>query len=127
MGISILPSTGGGSIALGDGAVVPLGRLRGELSFDSGEPGLRGAVLLLRDDLVALHPVEAFVEHGAGGAAAVIADAEQVQHVGHARGELTSVSQVDGEAHRIQVGIRVVVREVGEDFAAVRRFPPEEF
>ena len=59
------------------------------------------------------------VEHGSGGAAAVVADAVEVEHLGGAGVALRGFGEVGGDAGGVDVGVDVVGGEVGEDFAAV--------
>ena len=73
-----------------------------------------------------IDPVVGLVEHGAGGAAAVVADAVEVEHLGGAGVALGGFGEVGGDAGGVNVVVDVVGGEVGEDFAAVGRFPPEE-
>lgn len=115
------------AVAGRESGVVPCGRVGGEFLLDALEVGERGAELFFSADHVRLHPVQAFVEHGACGAAAVVADAEEIHHVVHAGCLLGCGGKVGGEANGIDVLVCVIVREVGENFTAIRRLPPEEF
>ncbi len=113
-------------LALGHDDVVPGGRVGVDLFFDRGEVGLRDAELVFGHDFVGVAPVIALVEDGAGRAAAVVADAVEVHHVGHAGRAFARDGEVSGEADRVEIVVGVVMREVGEHLAAVGRFPPEE-
>ena len=95
-------------VALGDGLVVPRRALRRNLLFNRSEERLRETEFVFGNDVVfaiggfAL-PVEAFVEDGAGGSAAVVADAVEVHHLGRAGRELAPLHQVVGLAQRAQI------------------------
>ena len=77
-------------------------------------------------DFVGLHPVHAFVQNRAGGAAAVIAHAIEVHHFSQSRRLLARSCEIIRQADGIQIGVDVVVGKVSEDLAAVWRFPPEQ-
>ena len=119
---------GGGGVALGDGVVVPGGGVGVEVFFYGGEVALRGVVAHGGDGVLfaGVDPVVGLVEHGAGGAAAVVADAVEVEHLGGAGVALRGFGEVGGDAGGVDVVVDVVGGEVGEDFAAVGRLPPEE-
>ena len=58
-------------------------------------------------------PVVGLVEHGAGGAAAVVADAVEVEHLGGAGVALGGFGEVGGDAGGVDVVVDVVGGEVG--------------
>ena len=114
------------SVAGRECAVVPGWRVRRNFLLNALQIGERSAKLLFRADFVGFHPVQTLVEHRARGTATMVTDAEEIHHVAHARSLLCGGGKITGEANRINILICVVVREVSEDFAAVRRLPPEE-
>src|SRR6202042_1338347 len=71
-------------------------------------------------------PVVGLVQHVAGGAAAVVADAVEVEHLAGAGVAVGGFGEVGGDARGVDVVVDVVGGEVGEDFAAVGRLPPKE-
>src|SRR5580698_1356656 len=107
-------------------AVIPRRRARRDLLLDALEVGERCAELFTGSDFVGLHPVQSLIEHGARWSAAMVADAEEIHHVAHAGSLLCRSCEVMRKARGIDVLVCVVVWEVGEDFAAVGRLPPEE-
>ncbi len=68
----------------------------------------------------------ALIQHGARRPTAMVADTVEVQHARHPWRTCARLGEARAEACRIEVGIGIVVREVGQHLAAVRRLPPEE-
>jgi len=112
--------------AAGKRGVIPGRRVRIQPALNRVEVALRGAELRLRHHLVRLHPVQPLVEHRARGAAAMVAHSEQVHHLQHAGGALPRLHRVLRQPHRAEVRIRIIMRKIGQNPAAVRRLPPEE-
>src|ERR1700760_2742297 len=104
-------------VAFGDRVVVPGGGVRVEVFFYAGEVVLRGVVAHGWDGFFIFtpggDPVVSLVEHGSGGAAAVIADAVEVEHLGGAGVAVGGLGEVGGDAGGVYVVVDVVGGEVG--------------
>ncbi len=117
---------GQAAAAAGQHFVVPDGSVFGiELGFDTGKKILCRTEFHLRNPPPRVGPMNAAVEHGARGAAAVVADAVQVHHERCARVAFPRGVDIGGDSHRINL-VHVIVGEVGQHAAAVGGLPPEQ-
>ena len=117
---------GGIVVAAGDPLIIPGLGLRRDFLLHVGEEGARGCEAHGGRNSIRLHPCRRLIEHGAGGAAAVVAHTVEIHHFIQAGRVLSRLLEVRREAHRIEACIRVSVWKIRQHLAAVRRLPPEE-
>ena len=96
-----------------------------ELLFNRGEEGAGNAEIELRIGLVGLQPAVAGVQHGARGASAVVANTIKMHQLRGSGIVLARMGKGGCHVDGVDV-VDIIVREIGEHAAAIRRLPPEE-
>src|SRR5579862_843879 len=93
--------------------------------FDIGKEPLSDSKIRFWKDCIRIGPAHATVEHGAGYAAAVIADAVQVHHFVRAGIERFGGGEITRHSERFDL-VYVIVRKISKDTTSIWRLPPED-